>query len=136
MVINPLNTNYITTYSIGIEKKYHGNAIEYDDNYKVFIFYYYPNYTRAYIIDGKEQNIELPQIDDKVRKICHIENTAARALKKFIKGIKSKNLFALPDQFFQELYILLNARKKSYCTMLQLYNYYERKLVDESNIIN
>ena len=103
--------DFIKMYADGIEKKYKGKSIEYDGLNKTFVYYYYTNHQRLYIIDGKSEDFEIPHVDGSVRLIIKFEDKQVKLFKKHLKNlIKSKKIFTMSDEFFIDLGIIL--RKK------------------------
>lgn len=125
----PLKCDFMKTFSIGIEKAYSGTSITYDDTAKTFMYYFYNNHTRVYVIDGTKRIAELPQITEKIRILYHLEDGKAMCFKKYVTEYLKKDnklLFTLSDQFFFEFYTLLTQKRIFKSEIYQLYNYYEK----------
>ena len=132
MEIVPIISEFVKTYSLGIEEHYTGNTIIYNNTTKTFIYYYYVSYTRVYVIDGKGKNTELPQINEKIRVLYYLENAKAMNFLKYTSAwIKkdNKTLFNLNDSFYYDLYALINKKRGLKSDLVQLYKHYSKGLV-------
>jgi hypothetical protein len=131
MIIIPVNNKYLRTYSQGVELEYRGKSIRYSDAHKTFIYYYYREHRRVYVIDGTERNVWLPQIDRAVRVVMEVEDRAVIKFARFTSIALKDNkniLYSLSDVFFHELYILANTGRKNTSEFIQLYNHYRGKM--------
>ena len=115
MIFFPIKTDFITSYSVGMEKKYAGKSIEYFDDKIMFVFFYYRKYVKLYVVNGLRKNCSIPQFKEPVNKIICFENRDARKLKRLIYRFtkeKDDTLFYLPPIFYRQLGVLLP--KKNY----------------------
>jgi len=115
-------------YSDGIETGYSGKSIIYDDTKKTFVYYYYINHQRMYVIDGKKDEVYLPNIKEAVRIITVYEDRQVKVFKKYLKSIiKNKTIFSMGDDFFLELKIMLTKKSVKFVDILSFYTYYTEK---------
>lgn len=124
MEVELLSTDFVKLFSMGKEIEYTGKTIVYDNNKIVFLFFYYKNIFRIYIVNGKKANENLVQIkNQKINKICIYENKIAWRFKKCIDEIEDKSiLYDLCECFFIEL--------KSFLYK-QNYKLYFKRLLDK-----
>ena len=113
MTLYPLSNNFVKLYSKGIEKKYNGTNIEYEDETNTFLFFYYSGYTKVYVINGAKNDFQLVQVKEKINRIAVYESISARRFIRFFNEVvKSEDyLFYIPPLFFRECLPLLNQNK-------------------------
>ncbi len=125
MIVENVNNGYVKTYSLGIEKKYLGNEIIYDNNSVTFLFFYYPKHSRVYIFSGDKALINIPQVKEKVHLLCQYEDKGCYRIKLFLDEIleKEKIIYNFPFLFFTQLSSFIE--KKNYKRLLNnLYDKY------------
>jgi len=136
MVIESLKTDFVKLYSKGIEIKYLGNAIEYDDKFCTFVYFYYTSHRRVYIINGVKKKVLLPQINDKINIICKYEDKYTNRFNLFLKYTDEYIIYSLPPIFFRKLKIIIEAKKMDINDALFLYKYYKKGITHGINYIN
>lgn len=108
MVINKLNTEFVRLYTYGKEINYLGNAIEYDDNYCTFLFFYYSRFVRVYVINGMDKKKTLVQVKSKINLINTYDGLIAKRFIRFYKEASQEPFFIkMPPLFFRELSVIL-----------------------------
>ena len=71
-------------FTQGVELKYKGTSIVYDDRYVTVIYFYWPSFSCVYVVDGLSKTDDVPQVVDKCRKIFRLEGKYVGRLKKFL----------------------------------------------------
>lgn len=126
--IEVVKNESLRMFAQGLEDIYLGKRVRYNDRSKTFVFYYFSKHKRVYIIDGVEKTTSLPQIVEKVRIICTIEDSKVSIFKRFVKTVQRQEsiniLYTLSDLFFRELYALLQKKKPQLSELIQLFYYY------------
>lgn len=129
MTVYPLLTNFVKLYSKGIEKKYNGVNIEYENETNTFLFFYYSSFTRVYVINGAKNDFQLVQVKEKINRIAIYDYVIAKRFIRFFNEISRREdfLFYIPPLFFREILPLLN--QKNYIKNLgRLYNKYKEDI--------
>lgn len=124
MEIKPIQTEFVKIYSEGIEEVYKGETIIYNDICKVFVYYYYQNSRRVYVITGTKGSMELPYIDDKITILFKLENRKCDLFRKFVKTTDKIMLYSLPDDFYTRLYMLISKKRPILRELIVLYKMY------------
>lgn len=124
MEIKPLQSEFVKIYSEGIEEIYKGETIVYNDKSKVFVYYYYQNSRRVYVLTGKDGNIELPYIENNVKVIFKLENRKCDLFRRFVKTTDKAMLYSLSDEFYTKLYILIMKKRPILTELIILYKKY------------
>jgi hypothetical protein len=118
---------YINMFSDGIEDKYKGKSIIYNNLTKTFIYYYYKNHKKLYIIDGKREETQLANVIEKVRIIGVLRNREVANFTKYLKMlIKNKKIFYMEDDFFIDITIIIKKRPKM-SDIMQVFEKYKRE---------
>lgn len=131
MTLQNINDGYVKTYSLGIEKKYSGKKIEYENDCITLFFFYYPKHARVYIFNGKEERDSVPQVDGKVFLICQYQDAFCYRLKNLLdeKLYFEKLVFYFPPFFFYQLNAVLG--KKNFRRLFDgLYDKYKKDYLD------
>lgn len=129
MTVYPLLTNFVKLYSKGIEKKYNGVNIEYENETNTFLFFYYSSFTRVYVINGAKNDFQLVQVKEKINRIAIYDYVIAKRFIRFFNEVSRREdfLFYIPPLFFREILPLLN--QKNYIKNLgRLYNKYKEDI--------
>lgn len=105
MTVYPLKNDYCSLYSIGIEKKYNGTSIEYENTTATLLYFYYPFHTRLYIVNGTLQEKDLVQVEEKIHFICTYSDRYAIRIRNLInqKILEEKLIFFFPPLFWMQL---------------------------------
>ena len=131
MFIYPLSNNLVKLYTKGIEKEYLGTKIEYFNHTNTFLFFYYTDYIRVYVINGMKEDFQLVQCSPKINRIITLEKTSAKRFIRFFNE-KTENddfLFYVSPLFFRECNLLL--LEKNYMFKLNiLYEKYKSDTKD------
>lgn len=130
MTVYPLLTDFVRLYSKGIEIKYNGTNIEYNDSTNTFLFFYYSSYTVVYVINGIKKDFTLVQVKQKINRIAVYSSKEARRFIRFFNYILNKDdntIFYLPPLFFRECWTIL-FRKNYMKIMLDLYDKYKTEI--------
>ncbi len=137
MFVYTLSNNFVKLYSKGIEKEYFGTKIEYLDETNTFLFFYYTNYVRLYVINGMKKDYQLVQCSPKVNKIVTLEGLSAKRFIRFYKQITVNDnfIFYIPPIFFRECFYILNEKKYMY-KLNFLYNKYKRDIKNGKTFSN
>ena len=116
MFVYKLSNTFVKLYSKGIEKEYFGTKIEYLDETNTFLFFYYTNYVRVYVINGMKKDFQLVQCTPKINKIITLEGLFAKRFIRFYKQITldADFIFYIPPIFFRECFYILNEKKYMY----------------------
>lgn len=123
MEVEILVSRDVKLFSLGSELKYKGTSIIYDDNKITFLFFYFPNLKRLYIVNGKTKKNSLKQVKEKINIICILDNIYFNRFKNFIRDKDINVLYNLPTLFYRELSLFI--KKKNYKKNLNiLYNKY------------
>lgn len=129
MTVYPILTNFVKLYSKGIEKKYNGVNIEYENETNTFLFFYYSSFTRVYVINGAKNDFQLVQVKEKINRIAIYDYVIAKRFIRFFNEVSRREdfLFYIPPLFFREILPLLN--QKNYIKNLgRLYNKYKEDI--------
>lgn len=129
MTVFPLNTQFVKLYSKGIEEKYNGTNIIYNNSSNTFLFFYYSKYTVVYVINGIKKDFQLVQVKEKINRIAIYQYTDARRFIKFFNKVLNEDdfIFFIPPLFFRECSALIN--KKRYMSYLEmLYRKYKEEI--------
>jgi len=133
MEIYKQKDDFFKVFSLGIEEDYRGTSIVYRNDTKTFVYYYFPNHKRLYIIDGKKEEINLVNIVEKVRIIGILKNREVNYFKKYLKEIiKNQKIFYMNDDFFVDVITVLKSRKPVQSEILQVYY----KNIEEQEVYN
>ena len=117
--------DFIKTFSTGVEKEYRGTSIIYDDKYKVLLYHYFPTYKRLYVLDGLHEEKELINVVEKVRIVAFFENRQVSYFSKYLKSIiKNGSIYAMEDEFFVDLMIILQSKKPLFSDVKIIYDKY------------
>ena len=110
MFVYKLSNTFVKLYSKGIEKEYFGTKIEYLDETNTFLFFYYTNYVRVYVINGMKKDFQLVQCTPKINKIITLEGLFAKRFIRFYKQITFDDdfIFYIIPIFFIECFYILN----------------------------
>lgn len=71
-------------FTQGVELKYKGTSIVYDDRSATVLYFYWPSFSCAYVVDGLGDKDEVPQVVGKCRKIFKLEGKYVNRLKRFL----------------------------------------------------
>lgn len=111
MEILPIQTKSLKIFSKGIEEKYTGKTIVYHDKSKVFVFYYFKTYKKAYILKNSSKNgVELPYIEGKVEILASFEDKKAQLFAKYMDKavlLFGNNMFVLKDIMYLKIYCII-----------------------------
>lgn len=130
MIIEKINENFVKIFSLGYEKNYSGNFIEYYDNTITFVFFYFKKYCRVYIINGIQNKDIVPTIQSKVNVICKYENHQCKRFRLFLKEIVDDNnlIYFFPPLFFLQLSVFLEKKKNYRFYVNLLYEKYKKEI--------
>jgi hypothetical protein len=121
----------IKVYALGIETEYRGVSTVYDDEAKTFVYYYYPQYKRMYVLDGKTASLSIPLVNNKIRVITVLEDQRVVKFNHYFKKvIENKRLFYFPDSFFREIRITMYKKKWLPSDVLSVFLQYGGEICD------
>lgn len=115
MKINKLDEKFVKLNSFGYEKNYGGTYIEYFDFTKTFLFFYYSNFLKIYIVDGKKKTSDLVQVEGKCNIILSFQDIYAYRFKYFYEKILTEEERSLipfmDDNYFYRLKFCIFKKK-------------------------
>lgn len=132
MIVYRFNSKFVKLFSLGVQKNYYGNSIEYYDDSISFMFFYYPKFSRVYIMNGIIEKDVIPQVNQKVNIICKFDNRACNRFRIFLNDIlrKEKIIFYFPEIFFCQIQVFLEKNKFYKSDLNALYDKYREEYLD------
>lgn len=113
MTVKILQDDFIKMYVSGLQKKYLGYKVEYYDRTLTFIYFYYSDFFRLYVVNGLKQKDSLVQVQEKINVIAFFDGKYANRFKDFL-ALKTQNdtyFYYLPESFIREVALFISCKR-------------------------
>ena len=113
MTVEILQDDFIKMYVSGLQKKYLGYKVEYYDRTLTFIYFYFSDFLRLYVVNGCKHKDSLVQVQEKINIITFFDGKYAKRFKDFL-ALKTKNdtyFYYLPESFIREVALFISYKR-------------------------